>query len=160
MTEQLPRLAAYGICLRQDRVLLARYVSPDGAHRYWTLPGGEVDHGEDPCDAVVRELDEETGYTVAVERLLGLNSQVHPVDWGSQAEAELHRVSVIYRVQITGGTLRAETGGSTDLAAWIPVGELPGLERAVIIDIALELQRHRPPSGHLDPVPVDGLLRY
>jgi hypothetical protein len=37
-------------------------------------------------------------------------------------------------VRITGRQLRHEIGGSTDLAAWIPVTQVPQLERAVIID--------------------------
>lgn len=160
MAPQLLRLAAYGVCLRQDRMLLARYVSPDAGRRHWTLPGGKVEHGEDPCDAVVREVGEETGYQVAVEQLLGLDSRAHHVGWGSPAGGELHRLSIIYRVQITGGKLRNETGGSTDLASWIPVAQVPGLERTVIIDTALELQRAEPPSGHVEPVPVRGLLRH
>jgi 8-oxo-dGTP diphosphatase len=135
---QLLRLAAYGICRRQDQMLLARYVSPDGAQRHWTLPGGKVEHGEDPCEAVVRECAEETGYQVAVEQLLGVDSRAHQVNWGSRRGAELHRVSIIYRVQITGGKLRSETGGSTDLAAWVSATEVASLERAFLIDAALD----------------------
>jgi ADP-ribose pyrophosphatase YjhB (NUDIX family) len=58
MTAQHLRVATYGLCLQDERVLLARYVSPDSAVRQWTLPGGRVEHGEDPYDAVVREVAE------------------------------------------------------------------------------------------------------
>lgn len=54
------RLAAYAVCLDGGRVLLAHYVPPAG-DRQWTLPGGQVEHGEDPIDTVLRELAEETG---------------------------------------------------------------------------------------------------
>jgi 8-oxo-dGTP diphosphatase len=69
-------------------------------------------------------------------------------------------VGVFYRVRVTGGQLRNETGGSTDLADWIPVARVAGLERAVIIDVALELERTLPPGGHAEAVPVSGLLRH
>lgn len=75
-----------GVCRRQDRMLLARYVSPDRTQRHWTLPGGKDEHSEDPCDAVVREVAEETGYQVEIEQLLDLNSHAHHVDWDSPAE--------------------------------------------------------------------------
>jgi 8-oxo-dGTP diphosphatase len=139
--------------------LLARYISPARAERYWTLPGGKVEHGEDPHDAVVREVAEETGYLVEVEQLLGVQSLVHHVDWGSPSGGELHRVGIIYRVRVTGGELRNETGGSTDLADWISVTLVPSLERTVTIDTALELARDRPPGGHVEPVLPGGLLR-
>ena len=37
----------------------------------WETPGGKVEAGETPADAVVRELSEELGVTVAVGRSLG-----------------------------------------------------------------------------------------
>jgi 8-oxo-dGTP diphosphatase len=37
------RLAAYAVCVAEGRVLLARYVPPQG-ERLWTLPGGLVQH--------------------------------------------------------------------------------------------------------------------
>jgi 8-oxo-dGTP diphosphatase len=160
MTARRLRLAAYAICRQQDRILLARWVSADGAQRHWTLPGGGVEHGEDPCDAVVREVAEETGYRVQVERLLGVDSRTFPVDEGIPGGAELHSVGVFYRVRVTAGALRHETGGTTDRADWMPAAAVPALERSVIIDIGLALDVTRPPGGHVTPLRVGGLLRH
>ncbi len=159
VTSRRLRLAASAVCLDGDLMLLARHVSPTGA-RYWTLPGGQVEHAEDPLDAVVREVAEETGYVVEVERLLGVESRRHDATSGGGDQTDLHRVGIVYGVRITGGELRDETDGSTDLAAWIPLADVPGLERAVVIDVALAMHRTRPPSGHVDAVPIGGLLRH
>ena len=64
------RLASYGVCLDSDHVLLARYV-PAKRIADWRLPGGKAEHGEDPFDAVVREIAEKIGCDGVVERLLG-----------------------------------------------------------------------------------------
>ncbi|MEU8131144.1 NUDIX domain-containing protein [Micromonospora sp. NPDC049049] len=40
--------------------------------------GGKVEQAEDPFDAVVREVAEETGCVSVVERLLGVDSRVIP----------------------------------------------------------------------------------
>lgn len=154
------RIAAYGLCLRDDQILLAHFVSPRGERRHWTMPGGGVEQGEDPYDAVVREVEEETGYAVAVDRLLGVDSRRLRVAGGGPDGTDLHHVAVYYEVHIIGGELRHEVGGSTDFVAWHPLTEVSTLERAVIIDVALELYRTRPATGHVTPIPVDGLLRF
>ncbi|MFD4238894.1 NUDIX hydrolase [Streptomyces sp. NPDC058542] len=41
-------------------------------------PGGGVEHAEDPYDAVIREVAEETGLEAVAERLLGVDSRVIP----------------------------------------------------------------------------------
>ncbi|CAM5344166.1 hypothetical protein SHIRM173S_12882 [Streptomyces hirsutus] len=41
------------------------------------LPGGGMEHGEDPYDTVRREVEEETGYRIEVTGLLGVNSARH-----------------------------------------------------------------------------------
>jgi 8-oxo-dGTP diphosphatase len=153
------RWAAYGVCQVNDRILLARYVSQDGAQRHWTLPGGGIEHGEDPFDAVGREVEEETGYQVDVEELLGVSSRVLEADWGRAGGVELHSVGIYYRIRITGGELRSEDSGTTDLAAWIPVADVAELERTVVIDFGLQFHHDRPPSGHVAPIVVSGLLR-
>jgi ADP-ribose pyrophosphatase YjhB (NUDIX family) len=50
------------------RVLLIRCVvmRADGEFEFWLTPGGEIEEGETPADAAVRELREELGLKVAV----------------------------------------------------------------------------------------------
>ena len=38
----------------------------------WSIPGGGIEHGEDPVDAVKREVEEETGLKPEVEKLLAV----------------------------------------------------------------------------------------
>ncbi len=40
----------------------------------WGLPGGSLEYGEHPEEAVIRELWEETGLNVSIEKLLLVNS--------------------------------------------------------------------------------------
>jgi 8-oxo-dGTP diphosphatase len=52
----------------RDRVLLSHRRDLD----LWNLPGGGVESGELPTEAVVRETREETGLDVVIERLVGI----------------------------------------------------------------------------------------
>lgn len=55
------------------QVLLAEHVFRPNYN--WGLPGGWIEPGEDPADAVRREIEEELGLTVEVRRLLLCESQ-------------------------------------------------------------------------------------
>ena len=59
----------------QDGILL---VSDDGER--WWLPGGGVEHGESPEQALARELDEEAGAAIDDLEFLGLRRVDDPVD--------------------------------------------------------------------------------
>ncbi len=59
---------AAGIVLRDDE-LLAMFRRKDG-REYYTFPGGTVEEGESPEEAVVREIDEETTLVVDIADLL------------------------------------------------------------------------------------------
>lgn len=92
------RLAAYAVCIEGERVLLAHHSSGN-----WTLPGGRVEHAEDPFDAVIREVAEETGCDAVVERLLGVDSRVIPVADRLTGLPDHQNVGIFYQVRITGG---------------------------------------------------------
>lgn len=160
MKESRFKIGAYGICRREDSLLLARYVDPNSGDKWWTLPGGKVEHGEDPATAVRREVTEETGYSVKIARLLGVGSRTHDVDWGIPGGAELHTIGVYYAVTIVEGDLSYEDNGSTDRAAWIPERSVRNLDRAVLVDIGLDLDRRNPDDGIPRPVEVVGQLRH
>ena len=56
----------------EDRILLLRYAEGQPGAGLWGLPGGMLDHGEDPLGAACRELHEETGIVPDREpRLIG-----------------------------------------------------------------------------------------
>ena len=57
---------ACAIIRQADRLLLNRY----GGDSFWALPGGAVEQGEFSTDALVREMQEELGVTMAIGRLV------------------------------------------------------------------------------------------
>lgn len=125
------RMGAYGVCVNEGgAILLSRYAPPDGR---WVLPGGGVDHGEHPETAVVREVSEETGYDVRVERLLAVESGT----WTTSDSVSIHSVNFLYVVDLLGGDLAFEVDGSSDMAAWIPRSDIAGLSHTPIVDQAL-----------------------
>ncbi|MFE8937178.1 MULTISPECIES: NUDIX hydrolase [unclassified Streptomyces] len=140
------RVAAYAVCVRDDEILLARWVAGDGG-KLWTLPGGGMDHGEEPARTMVREVEEETGYTAEPVALLGIDSVRRGWPRRFASPGDFQGLRIVYEARITGGELRHETGGSTDLAAWHPLSAVPGLPRVELVDIALDLWRERPPTG-------------
>ncbi|MGX1670516.1 NUDIX hydrolase [Streptomyces sp. NPDC055400] len=144
------RVAAYAVCVRDGQVLLARWVAGDGTRR-WTLPGGGMDHGEDPYDTVIRELDEETGYAVEPGTLLGVHSVLRRYPRKLGAVADFHGLRLVYEGRITGGELRHEVNGSTDMAAWHALDDVPRLARVELVDVGLQLWRERPAAGHVFP---------
>ncbi|MFF9377935.1 NUDIX hydrolase [Streptomyces griseoluteus] len=150
------RVAAYAVCVRDGQLLLARSPARGGGHE-WVLPGGGAEFGEDPYDTVRREVAEETGYQVEVTDLLGVhtNRAVLPGRFPGRA-VDHHGVRLLYAAHITGGELRYEVGGSTDLAGWHDLDAVPGLARVSLVDTALRLWRDRPPTGRLDPGPPVG----
>jgi len=127
------RLAAYAVCIEDGRVLLARVASQDGAS-CWTLPGGKVEHGEDPFDTVIRELGEETGSSGVVERLLGVDSRLIPMS-EARLGAEHQNVGIFYRVRVTGGEIRPEAKRVTPESVWTPITEVVRLRRSSLVDV-------------------------
>ncbi|MER5443625.1 NUDIX domain-containing protein [Streptomyces sp. NPDC002790] len=142
------RVAAYAVCVREGRVLLARWVAGDGSKR-WTLPGGGMDHGEDPYDTVIREVDEETGYVVDPVALLGVHSVLRRYPRKLGKIADFHGLRLVYEGAITGGALRHEENGSTDMAAWHDLAAVDDLPRVELVDVGLHLWHTRPPTGHV-----------
>lgn len=137
---QVTRVAAYALCLDgADRILLARLTYPELKAGWWTLPGGGIDFGELPTEAVLRELTEETGLTGEIESLAGVESWVRrgPVPGG--VGDDFQAIQIMYRVRITGGTLTNEKDGSTDEAAWFTRTELASIEIVELVEAGLRL---------------------
>lgn len=68
---QDPKVAVIALVIHKGQVLLVRRaVNP--AKGKWALPGGYMDAGEMPRQALEREIDEEVGLTIDVEELLAI----------------------------------------------------------------------------------------
>jgi 8-oxo-dGTP pyrophosphatase MutT (NUDIX family) len=56
--------------LHNGQVLLIQHKEHGNGHSYWLLPGGGREADETPEQCLTREVHEETGLTITVERLL------------------------------------------------------------------------------------------
>ena len=111
-----PQLAVGAVVVHGGALLMVRrgHAPAEGA---WTLPGGRVEHGEYLEEALRREVLEETGLEIAVDRLLGILEVV----------GEPHYVILDYLATTPG---RAEPRAASDATAarWVPLDEVEALD--------------------------------
>jgi 8-oxo-dGTP diphosphatase len=132
------RVAAYCVIVDEGRLLLSHW--NENGNSGWTLPGGGLDPYEDPTDAAVREVFEETGYRAELGELLGVDSYIVPVEHRFHGATEpLHALRIVYRARVIGGQLTNELDGSTDEAAWFPLDEVGALSRVGLVEVGLRL---------------------
>ena len=140
LPRQVTRVAAYALCVDDsNRILLTRLTYPEIKAGWWTLPGGGIDFGEAPTDAVLRELTEETGLTGAIDALAGVESWVRRGPMAGGVGDDFQAIQIIYRVRVTGGTLTDERDGSTDAAAWFTRDELAEIPVVQLVKAGLGL---------------------
>jgi ADP-ribose pyrophosphatase YjhB (NUDIX family) len=74
----------------------------------WALPGGTMDIGETVADSIVREVTEETGFTVEVERIVGIYSDPGHVFAYDDGEIR-QEFNICFACTITDGSLRVSS---------------------------------------------------
>lgn len=137
---QVTRIAAYALCLDEARrILLARLSPSEIKPGWWTLPGGGIEFGESPAEAVLRELAEETGLSGEIVSLAEVASWVRRGPVAPFAGEDFQAIQVIYRVRVTGGSLRDEPDGSTDAADWFTRAQAEELPLVDLARIGLRL---------------------
>lgn len=99
-------LAGVGaVVLKGTQILLIRRGSNPGRGK-WSIPGGMVEPGEVPEDAVLRELEEETGLLGRVRGLFGVYNYV---ERDLNGRVRYHFIILDYLVEPIGGELRPST---------------------------------------------------
>jgi 8-oxo-dGTP diphosphatase len=113
------------------RVLLGRRADTGK----WALPGGAIDPGEQPADAAVREVYEETGVHIAVERLAGVALREVTYPHGDVCQY----LTVWFRCTAIGGRAVVNDEESSAVG-WYSPEELPDLDAVdqLRIDTALD----------------------
>jgi len=111
-----PQLAVGAVVVRDGSLLMVQR-GQEPARGLWTLPGGRVDGGEYLEDALRREVAEETGVEVAIDRLLGIFEVV-----GDQ-----HFVILDY---LATTSYEGDPRPATDAGAarWVPLDEVQTLD--------------------------------
>lgn len=138
---QVTRIAAYALCVDDtDRILLTRLAPSEIKPGQWTLPGGGIDFGESPAEAVLRELTEETGLTGEIVSLADVQSWVRRGPAAGGIGDDLQAIQIIYRARVTGGKLRDEVDGSTDAAAWFTRAELAEIPIVELVEAGLRVR--------------------
>ncbi|MDD2655958.1 MAG: NUDIX domain-containing protein [Patescibacteria group bacterium] len=86
------RPSIYAIIIKDNQLLMTKF----GKYGYF-LPGGGIDLGEDHIDTLIRELKEETGYTVEVGDLLDIQTAFFksPIK-----EKYSHTIKIFYKAEI------------------------------------------------------------
>lgn len=95
----------------------------------WGLPGGGLDHGEAPVDAVVREVYEETAHRLRDVLLADVGSTRFTAHSPQGRLEDFQSVQIIYTaaVQQVREPQVLDVGGSTAAARWVPLEELTTL---------------------------------
>jgi len=110
-----PELCVGAIAVDDDQILLIRR-GRGPAQGEWSIPGGRVEKGETLAEAVVRELEEETGITGVCEGLAG---------WVERVGDGYHYVILDFYVTIIEGDPVA--GDDAAEAAWVHLSEVADL---------------------------------
>ena len=112
-----PKVTVDGVVVEGDSIVLIKRLNPP-FEGMWALPGGFVDLDETVEEAVVREVEEETGLKVKVDKLVGVYSD-------PMRDPRRHTISVCFLCGKVGGVLKA--GSDSKKAAWFKLDALPKL---------------------------------
>ena len=97
-----------------NRVLIAQRPANKAMAGLWEFPGGKVDDGERPEDALIRELGEELGITVREACLA-------PLTFASHSYADFHLLMPLYICRRWEGTV---TANEHQALAWVRANKL------------------------------------
>ncbi len=120
-------LAVGALVLHHDHVLLVRRSTPPEAGR-WSFPGGRVEPGERMADAAAREVWEETGLDVEIDR---------PVDWVERIGPDHHFVIVDFAATVPERQEPTPGDDAAD-ARWVHLDEISTL---ALVDGLLDFLR-------------------
>ena len=128
-----PKVDVRGFVLNERGEILMVRESIDGK---WTIPGGWADIGFTPSQMVVKEVREESGIEVSVERLLAVydkSCHLHP-------PSPWYIYKMVFLCRVTGGDLNP--GFDILDAGWFNVKELPELSTERIMAEQIEELYH------------------
>ncbi|MGC3994246.1 MAG: NUDIX domain-containing protein [Propionicimonas sp.] len=119
------RLAAYGIVLSSRGLLATQFSDRTAVPGLWGLPGGGIDPGESPSQALLREVGEEAGQEPDISQLIDVQTDHWIGRAPNRVVEDFHAVRIIYAATCPEPTdpVVHDQGGTTAAAAWLPIGQ-------------------------------------
>lgn len=116
------RIALYGVLVSDGRVLMTETQVPSGS--IMNFPGGGLELGEAPLDAIHREFQEETGLRIQVKRLLFCSERFQQ----NPEYPHEQLMHIYFQVVATSGSTTV-SGNHDDVLSlsWVSLDKLPGL---------------------------------
>jgi 8-oxo-dGTP diphosphatase len=111
-------VAACALLNEAREVLIAKRPPGRPLAGLWEFPGGKVEQGEQPEEALIRELNEELGIEIA-------KADLQPLTFASHAYPDFHLLMPLYRCSRWSGTLTAQEGQEL---RWVRPEELAGYD--------------------------------
>jgi 8-oxo-dGTP diphosphatase len=118
---QVPTACASAVVVRDRQILLVKRAHEPGKGQ-WSIPGGRIELGETILDAVRREVAEECGIEVDVERVLGAFDRI-VLD--ADGRVRFHYVLIDVLASSAGGEPRA--GSDAEDCRWVTREEMADL---------------------------------
>ena len=145
------RVAAYAVMLRERggrvEILLCRLAPRVSRTELWTLPGGGIDHGEDPRAALVREIYEESGLDATVGEAARVYSVHMPRSPRDGVLVDAHAIRIVYDAWVPPDAPPprvVEVDGSTIESAWHPLEDVASGAVPVAAQVTDALVDHQP----------------
>jgi 8-oxo-dGTP diphosphatase len=106
---------AVAVCIMQDDQILLVRRGMEPMRGYWAMPAGFMEYDEDPKAAARREVLEETGLDVQIDKLIEI--------FHTPSDGGLANLVITYAASITGGTMQAQD--DADDVAWFTKTNVP-----------------------------------
>jgi 8-oxo-dGTP diphosphatase len=97
---RIQRVASYAFITAEGHVLLSLLNRGPNLGK-WTLVGGGIEFGENPRDALFREVFEEAGISLTVEPVLwDVTSHSHAFSEENGEVKNIHFIGIVYRMEL------------------------------------------------------------
>lgn len=117
-------VGAYGVIIKENKIALIRKAR-GGYKGKLDLPGGGIEHTENPLQTLYREIREEVNCTVISAELLDVTATNITWEMDKNLFEDLHHIGILYLVKIKENILKEDSDGlDSDGSEWIEINSL------------------------------------